>query len=75
MKHADVKQHWENIYETNKENEFSWFQKYPKTSIEFLNLFRLPKTANIIDVGGEDSHFVDALIEEEYKQLRAIIAH
>jgi len=60
----DKKQHWENVFATKAETEVSWFQNYPKTSIEFLELFNLPLDANIIDIGGGDSHFVDALIEK-----------
>ncbi len=55
------KDHCEKIYETKEESDFSWFQPYPKTSIEFIKLFNLPKNAKIIDVGGGDSHLVDAL--------------
>lgn len=63
------KEHWEKVFATKAENEVSWFQPYPKTSIEFLELFKLPLEANIIDVGGGDSHFVDALLEKGYKNV------
>lgn len=65
----DKKQHWENVFATKAETEVSWFQNYPKTSIEFLELFNLPLDANIIDIGGGDSHFVAALIEKGYKNI------
>ena len=55
------KEHWENIYCTKSEQEVSWFQQYPKTSTDFVNLFSLNKNSKIIDIGGGDSHFVDAL--------------
>lgn len=63
------KAHWENVFATKAETEVSWFQAYPKTSIEFLELFNLPLDANIIDVGGGDSHFVDALLEKGYTHI------
>ena len=63
------KDHWENVFATKAENEVSWFQTYPKTSVEFLELFKLPLDANIIDVGGGDSHFVDALLDKGYKNI------
>ena len=68
MKYND-QQHWEKIYGTKDENEVSWFQPYPKTSMEFVELFHLPLDANIIDIGGVDSHFVDALLEKGYKNI------
>ena len=64
-----VRQHWENIYKSKPANEVSWFQPYPKTSIGFVELFNLPLDANIIDIGGGDSHFVDALLEKGYQNI------
>lgn len=63
------KSHWESIYSTKAEQEVSWFQEYPKTSMMFLELFDLPLHANIIDIGGGDSHFVDALLEKGYRNI------
>lgn len=63
------KQHWESIYSTKTEEQVSWFQQYPKTSMEFVELFQLPLSANIIDIGGGDSHFVDALLEKGYVNI------
>jgi len=63
------KEHWENVFDNKAETEVSWFQIYPKTSVEFLDLFKLPLDANIIDVGGGDSHFVDALLSKGYKNI------
>ena len=62
-------QHWDKIYGTKEEKEVSWFQPYPKTSMEFVDLFHLPLDANIIDIGGGDSHFVDALLAKGYKNI------
>lgn len=63
------KEHWEKVFETKAENEVSWFQPYPKTSVEFFELFNLPLDANIIDVGGGDSHLVDVFIDKGYKNI------
>ena len=63
------KDHWENIYMTKAEDKVSWFQPYPNTSMEFVKLFNLPLSANIIDIGGGDSHFADALLEKGYQNI------
>ena len=63
------KDHWEKIFITKQENEVSWFQEYPKTSVEFFDLFKLPLDANLIDIGGGDSHLVDVFIEKWYKNI------
>ncbi|MCW3126901.1 MAG: trans-aconitate 2-methyltransferase [Bacteroidetes bacterium] len=65
----NIKNHWETVFATKTETEVSWFQAYPKTSVEFLELFNLPLEANIIDIGGGDSHFVDVLLEKGYKNI------
>jgi trans-aconitate methyltransferase len=63
------KQHWENVFSKKAEDEVSWFQPYPRTSMEFVKLFNLPPDANIIDIGGGDSHFVDALLDKGYRNI------
>ena len=37
--------------------------------MDYLEALQLPKTANIIDVGGGDSNLVDALLEKGYKNI------
>lgn len=69
MDSENRKQHWENVFTTKDEKEVSWFQAYPKTSMEFLELFQLPLTANIIDIGAGDSHLVDALLDKGYQNI------
>ncbi len=64
-----IKNHWEKVFTTKAYNEVSWFQEYPKTSVEFLELFNLPLDANIIDVGAGDSRFVDVLLEKGYRNI------
>lgn len=62
-------QHWDHLYKTKAEEQVSWFQPYPKTSMEFVELFNLRTEANIIDIGGGDSHFVDALLDKGYQNI------
>lgn len=63
------KSHWENVFSTKSQNEVSWTQDYPKTSIDYIESLNLPKSANIIDVGGGDSNLVDALLEKGYENI------
>lgn len=67
-----TKEHWENIYSTKNEKEVSWFQQYPKTSMDFVELFSLQKNSKIIDIGGGDSNFVDALLEAGYTNITVL---
>jgi len=66
---GNIKQHWEAVFTNKGTNEVSWFQEYPKTSIAFLELFNLPLTANIIDIGGGDSNLVDTLLDKGYNNI------
>jgi 2-polyprenyl-3-methyl-5-hydroxy-6-metoxy-1,4-benzoquinol methylase len=72
MNTTDRKQHWETIYGTKQSDEVSWFQRYPKTSMEFVHLFNLPLDAKIIDVGGGDSNLIDTLIDAGYTDITVL---
>ena len=66
------KEHWEKVYRTKQPNEVSWTQELPKTSLDFLHSFNLPKSASIIDVGGGDSKLVDYLLEEGFENVSVL---
>lgn len=63
------KEYWEKVFTTKEENEVSWFQKKPETSIQLIQALKLPKDAKIIDIGGGDSYLIDSLIELGYTNL------
>jgi SAM-dependent methyltransferase len=63
------KEHWEKVFSTKQQNEVSWFQPNPKTSLDFIQKFGIAKEAKIIDVGGGDSYFIDSLLEEGFTNL------
>ncbi|MAU62831.1 MAG: SAM-dependent methyltransferase [Flavobacteriaceae bacterium] len=63
MINNQLENHWENVHSKKKENEVSWFQIYPKISLEIVNSLNLNNSAKIIDVGGGESRFVDNLLE------------
>jgi hypothetical protein len=67
-----VKKHWEKVYETKNRNQVSWTQDFPKTSLDFIHSFGLPKTAKVIDIGGGDSKLVDFLIDEGFENLTVL---
>jgi SAM-dependent methyltransferase len=72
VEHFDRKQHWEKIYHTKMLNEVSWYQPTPQTSLDFLEQFRIPLTAKIIDVGGGDGFFIDHLLELGYTNVTVL---
>jgi 2-polyprenyl-3-methyl-5-hydroxy-6-metoxy-1,4-benzoquinol methylase len=66
------KEHWETVYTSKQPNEVSWTQERPETSLNFIHSFNLPKTANIIDIGGGDSKLVDYLLSEGYENITVL---
>ncbi len=64
--------HWEHIYQTKALEEVSWFQPRPEISLSFLNQFKVPKDARIIDIGGGDSLLVDHLLELGYQNISVL---
>ena len=66
------KTHWENVFSTKQETEVSWYQTKPKTSLGFIHKLNIAKDAKIIDVGGGDSYFIDALLELGYTNLHLL---
>jgi len=69
---AQIKNHWEHIYNTKQPNQVNWTQEMPSISINFVKQLQIPKDAAIIDVGGGDSKFVDYLLAEGYTNVSVL---
>lgn len=63
------KQHWDTIYQTKAENEVSWYQAYPSTSINMVDSLNIPLDGPIIDIGGGDSRLAEALLDKGYTNI------
>lgn len=72
METTDRKKHWENIYNTKALTDVSWYESTPKTSLDFLEEFKIMPDKKIIDVGGGDSFFVDHLLNLGYKDITVV---
>lgn len=68
----DVRQHWNNVFTGNKQNETSWFQQMPKESLQFFNHLAVDKNASVIDIGGGDSFLVDHLLNLGYTNITVL---
>lgn len=66
------KEHWEKVCATKQPDEVSWTQALPKTSLDFIHSFNLPKNASIIDIGGGDSQLVDYLLDEGFDNVSVL---
>lgn len=64
--------HWNNIYNTKEHASVSWYQITPATSLDVIEKYRIPKNANIIDIGGGQSFFVDQLLKLGYTNITVL---
>ena len=55
------KVHWERVYGTKGEQDVSWFESLPATSLEMLEASGMTRDTCVIDIGGGDSRLVDHL--------------
>lgn len=72
MKKVDRKDHWESIYKNKDLTEVSWYQPSPETSLGYLNIFKMPKNAKIIDIGAGNSYLVDHLLDLGYQNITVL---
>jgi hypothetical protein len=72
MGHVDSKRHWEGVYAKKAEDEVSWFQAEPATSIEFIRHCGGGKDAPLIDIGGGESRLVDRLLDAGYSDVTVL---
>ncbi len=66
---SDPKVHWENIYKTKSPQEVSWYQPHLERSLKMISGLDLPKTAEVVDVGGGASTFPDDLIAVGFRNI------
>ena len=64
----NLKNHWENIYKNKNEDEVSWFQQIPISSIKLIKSTGIDNP-KIIDVGSGRSKLLKSLIDIGYNNL------
>ena len=69
MKMSEKKQHWENVYHTKNDNEVSWYQETPTTSLNTILQLKMDTKAKIIDVGGGNSNLTRDLLGNNFIHL------
>lgn len=66
------KNHWENVYQTNRADAVSWFQEHATRSLEIIQSIGVPSEARVIDVGGGASTLVDDLLQNGFKHVSVL---
>lgn len=65
-------QHWQKVYASKTDQEVSWYQEVPATSLKLIEELKLPKDADIIDVGGGNSNLTRELLKRGYRHLQVL---
>ena len=65
------KQHWDSVYEARAEDELTWFEMTPATSLEFVKR-HLRIGDSLIDIGAGASRLVDTLLAQGYGPLTVL---
>lgn len=66
------KAHWEAIYATKQPAELSWYQAEPTRSLELLREAGAGPESEVIDIGGGDSTFVDAVVAAQLGRVTVL---
>jgi 2-polyprenyl-3-methyl-5-hydroxy-6-metoxy-1,4-benzoquinol methylase len=64
--------HWQAVYTTKAENQVSWFQENPETSLRLIKEAKTSPDSSIIDIGGGASRLVDALLAQGFRSLAVL---
>jgi len=57
-----TREYWDRVYSKNSPEEVTWYQKFPSTSLELIELAGVSHGERIIDIGGGASTLVDCLV-------------
>ena len=58
----DRRHHWDGVFTAHAENDVSWFESLPETSLRLLEAAGLTADTCVVDIGGGDSRLVDHLV-------------
>ena len=72
MSRLDRKAHWENAWQSRPASEVSWYQAFPRLSLEMIHNTGLGIGEGLIDIGGGASLLVDHLLEAGFTDLTVL---
>jgi len=68
----DPKQYWEKVYQTRKSTDVSWYQTFPKVSLDLIDSTGIGPNEKIIDIGGGASVLVDKVLERGFRDVTVL---
>lgn len=67
----DFTKHWEEVYQTKKDEQLGWFEDFPETTLQLIEKCHLNPDATILNVGAGTSTLIDALLERGFTNIIA----
>lgn len=67
-----AKEHWEKVYENKGDQEVSWYEELPATSLSLIKKHNTSQDTKIIDVGGGNSNLTKELLKTGYQNLSVL---
>ncbi|MEO8486868.1 MAG: class I SAM-dependent methyltransferase [Betaproteobacteria bacterium] len=68
----EAKAHWEQVYQTKRPDEVSWYRSHLDISLELVQDAAPARDSQIIDVGGGESTLVDDLLALNYTNVHVL---
>jgi ubiquinone/menaquinone biosynthesis C-methylase UbiE len=68
----DAKAHWEQVYTTKAPTQVSWHQEHLSLSLQLIQRTGMPRTGQLIDVGGGTSTLVDDLLAAGFHSITVL---
>lgn len=68
----DTQAHWEEIFANKAPTQLTWYQAHPQQSLQLIEESGLPRTAQVIDVGGGTSLLADFLLDAGYRNVTVL---
>src|SRR6266511_262541 len=67
-----LREHWDRVYGQKAEDELTWHQAHPSTSLQLISRADIGPDARIVDIGGGASRLSDVLLDREFQQLTVV---
>lgn len=72
---SDAREHWNTIFAHKSDDEMSWFQDVPTTSLELVTQWSTPEHS-VIDIGAGSARLVDHLVGRGWRDVTLLdISH
>lgn len=68
---SEIQDHWEKVYQRNREDQLGWYEKLPVPSLDLIESCHLNKNARILIVGAGTTTLVDELLKTGYTNIIA----